>query len=80
METKEVKIGDRVITIKEMLGVELDQIDFTNSKEANKKQVMFSTGMSEDDYNKLTIKERFKLITEIVKINSVQDFTQPTKE
>lgn len=65
---KEIEAGGKKFKIRELLAIELDDIDFANRKEANKKQVMLSTGISENEYNQLTINQRgtiFKAINEI---------------
>jgi hypothetical protein len=83
MRTKELVIGDKKFVIRELKAREVDDIDFDNKKEAIKKQVMFSTGMSEDTYNELTFYERLKLMNDINELNGlldIVDFQKPTKE
>ena len=79
---KELKIGDKLFVIREMKAIEMEDIDWTNSKDAIKKQVLLSTGMNEDSYKELTVRERIAIIKEIVKINALDemDFQKPVKK
>ena len=70
---KEIKVGEKTFIVREVLAVETDDIDFDNKKEALKKQVMISTGISEEDYNKLTLKERFSILRVYNELN-IPDF------
>jgi len=42
-------------------------------------QVVLSTGISDEDYKQLTIKERLYIINAINDINGLSDFPQPAK-
>lgn len=77
METKEVFVGSKNFTVRELLAREADGIDWTNSKEALKKQIVISTGITEDEYDNLTIKERLTLVNAINDINGLKDFQAP---
>jgi len=76
----EVKIKDKVWNLREILAIELDGIDWSNKFEVIKKQVIISTGISEEDYNKLTVRERMVLMHKINELNGFNDFQVPTKE
>jgi len=76
METKEVVVNGKSFTIKELLAVDVEDINWEDKKEAVKKQILLSTGMSETDYSKLTIKERLALIKGITELN-FGDFQKP---
>jgi hypothetical protein len=75
----EIEVNSRKFKIRELLAIELDDVDWNDKKIAVKKQVLLSTGMSEEDYSKLTVKERLKIIVEINKINGFDDFQNPAK-
>jgi hypothetical protein len=66
---KELKIGEKTFIVRELLAIELDDINFDDKKESIKKQVMLSTGLSEEQYKNLTIKERFGIVNAINEIN-----------
>jgi len=76
---KEIKIGEKTFVVREMLAVEMDEINFDDKKEAIKKQITFSTGINEEDYNKLTVKERLTIVQTMNEVNGLADFQQPTK-
>jgi len=74
---KEITIGDKKFIVRELLAIEVDDINWDDRKEAIKKQVMLSTGINEQEYNSLTMKERLHLINTINEINGLQDFQRP---
>lgn len=73
---KEIVIGDRTFLIREILAVELDEVDLRDSKATQKVLVTKGAGLSDDEYIKLTIKERLSLLTAINEINGFGDFQQ----
>ena len=73
MESKKIVIGSKEFGVRELLAIEVDEINFDDKKEAIKKQVILSTGISEEDYKKLTVKERLAIINVINELN-FQDF------
>lgn len=75
---KEIEVNGRKFVIRELLAVEMDDIDFGNRPEAIKKQVICSTGITEDDYKNLTVKERTAILNVINELNN-PDFQLPTK-
>ena len=50
---KELELNGKKITVRELLAIELDDINFDDKKEAVKKQVTLSTGISEEEYKEL---------------------------
>jgi len=77
---KEIVVGERKFIVRELLAIELDDVNWDDRKEAVKKQVLFSTGIDEETYNKLTVKERLQIIQTINEINGFGDFQQPTNK
>lgn len=75
----EVEISTGKVKVREILGIEADEIDFNNSKEAIKKQIIISTGMNEEGYNKLSWHDRTLIIQAINKINRLDDFREPVR-
>lgn len=78
METKQVIVGSKTFNVKELLAKEADSIDWTNSKEALRLQIIYSTGITNDEYDNLTIKERLSIVNAINDINGLKDFQNPT--
>ena len=75
---KEVIIGEKKFVVRELLAIELDDIDLSDNKISIKKQVMLSTGISEEEYAKLTVKERMAILKVITELN-YPDFQVPAK-
>lgn len=83
MQKKEIRIDDKVYTIRELLAREVDNIDFKDQAKARKIQIQLSTGMSDSDYDDLTFKQRIFLLKETNKINGIDDkpdFQTPTTD
>jgi len=76
---KNIEVNGKTFIVKEILAIDLDKIDFTNKIDAIKMQVVLSTGISDEDYKQLTIKERLYIINAINDINGLSDFPQPAK-
>lgn len=73
---KELEIKGKKVIVRELLAREVDEIDFTNSKEAIKKQVLFSTNMTEEEYNSITWSDRRQIIEAINEVNGL--LSKPT--
>lgn len=74
---KNVEVNGKKFIVRELLATDVDDIDFKNPKEVAKKQVQLSTGMSDDEYLKLTFNERKKLIEAINDVNGLGFQSQP---
>lgn len=75
----ELIINDKKFNIRELLAIELEDINWEDKNAAVKKQVLLSTGLKEDEYNKLTVRERLGIIKAINEINGFNDFQNPAK-
>ena len=71
---KEIEVNGKKFVVREILAIDVDGIDFNNRTEAVKKQVIFSTKISEEEYNKLTMKERLAIMKMFNEVNGLQDF------
>lgn len=70
METKEVKIGDKVFKVRELLAVEFDSLPSSeNLKERMLDIVSISCGLSKEEISQLTIKNRTLLLEAINDLN-----------
>lgn len=82
MRKEEVKVDDRSFVVRELLAKEVDDIDFADKKKALKQQIVISTGLSEEEYDGLTFKERNALITKLNELNGItlpkEGFQSPT--
>lgn len=73
MEQKQIVVGSKTFNIRELKAIELDDIDFSDKKNGLKKQILLSTGLSEDEYNNLSVKERHRIITTMNDINGLNE-------
>ncbi len=80
---KKVIIGDKEYTIKEICYVDMLDIDIQNPEkrgEAARKLLKLSTGLSDEEVNKITIKDGMALQNVINEVNGLGDFTEPIKK
>ena len=80
MLEKEIDVYGKKFKVRELKAIELDDINFDDRKEAIKKQLILSTGISDLEYSELTVKERMCIIKAINEINGFEDFQKPVKE
>lgn len=74
----EVNVAGKKFVVRELFAIEIDDINWDDKKSAIKQQVMISTGLTEEQYNKLTVRERLAIVQKINEINFL-DFQTPTK-
>lgn len=75
----EIEVKGRKFKVRELLAVELDDIDWADKNKAIRKQVMLSTGITDEEYDKLTVRERMRIIQEINSLNGFPDFQNPVQ-
>ena len=75
---REIEVNGKIFVIRELLAIELDDIDFNDTKKSIRKQICLSTGMAESEYDKLTVKERGGILKVISEMNYA-DFQVPVK-
>ena len=77
---KEIEVNGKKFIIRELLAKEVDDanVDWNNQTEARKVQLTLATGITSEDYDKLTMKERLKIQQTFNELN-IEDFIQPTK-
>lgn len=79
--TKEVVVGQKKYIVRELLGKEVDSIDFSDKNKSTKEQVILSTGMTASEYDELTFRERLSIIKQMNILNGLDtNFLEPTKE
>ena len=71
---KEVEISTRKVKIKEILFVDMMDIDNTNKKEATKKTLKLGSDLSEEEIEKLTVADGIKVTKAINELNGFVDF------
>ena len=77
---KEIEVNGKKFVVRELLAKEVDEanINWDNLNDARKKQLILATGLNDEEYDKLTFKERLKIQQVFNELN-VEDFQQPTK-
>lgn len=78
--TKTIKIKDKEYTIRELLFKDIAEFTGLPQSEVTKKTLINSTGITEDEYNKLSIQEGAELMKAINELNSLDalNFQKPT--
>jgi len=77
MKTKEIEVNDKKFTITEIKYKELTSFADLEKGEAAKKIMLVSTGMTEEEYDNLSVKEGIVLQKEINELNGLEDFQNP---
>lgn len=68
----EVKIGNKTYEVKELLYKDVVKLSGTQ-EEVAKKMMLFSTGMTEEDFDKLSLKEGIELQKVINDLNGLAE-------
>jgi len=76
---KEIAVNGRKIVVRELLAIEIDDINWDDKKESLKQQVILSTGMKDEEYQKLTVRERLTIVQAINELN-YGDFQTPIQK
>ena len=77
METKEIEIEGKKFIVSEIKYKELTSFTEMEKGEAAKKLMLVSTGITEEEYDNLTIKEGMILQKTINELNGLDDFQEP---
>lgn len=77
MKTKEIEVNDKKFTITEIKYKDLTSFADLEKGEAAKKIMLVSTGMTEEEYDSLSVKEGVILQKEINELNGLDDFQNP---
>ena len=77
MKTKEIEIEDKKFIINEIKYKELTSFADLEKGEAAKKIILISTGMTEEEYDNLSVKEGVIIQKEINELNGLEDFQNP---
>ncbi len=77
MKTKEIEVNDKKFVIQEIKYKELTSFADLEKGEAAKKIMLVSTGMTEEEYDNLSVKEGVILQKEINELNGLEDFQNP---
>jgi len=70
---KEVKIGDKTFVVKELKYKDITSINSTDNAEVAKKLLLLATGISEEQYNELSIKEGIAIMKVVNEINGLNE-------
>ena len=76
---KKIKIGEKEFTVRELTYAEALTLNFDNKADALKKMTVLSTGISDEEFNTLSIKEGIEIQKAVNEVNAL-DFQLPTEE
>jgi len=76
---KKVIVGDKEHTIKEIKYKDAVKLSEISKEEAAKQMIILGTDMTEEEYDKLSIKDGVELQQAINDVNGLTDFQQPLK-
>ena len=77
MKTKEIEVNDKKFTVTEIKYKDLTSFADLEKGDAAKKIMLVSTGMTEDEYDNLSVKEGIMVQKEINELNGLEDFQNP---
>ncbi len=78
---QEVKVGDKTYVVKEIKYKDVVKFSETDKVETSKQIMILSTGMTEEQYEDLSMKEGIEIMNAVNKLNglNVEDFQTPTQ-
>jgi len=82
METKKVQLKEKVVEVRELLAIESDEIldmNLTKSSERIKERLKRMAGVTDEEYAKLTEKERDLILGAMSEVNG-WDFQVPKQK
>ncbi len=77
MEEKEVVVGEKKYAIKEVRYKDLASLADVSKEEAAKKLMTLSTGMSDEEYDNLGMRDGLEIQKAINELNGLTDFQNP---
>ena len=77
MKEEIVKIDEKTFTVRELKYKELTSFSDLEKEEAAKKILLVSTGMTEEEYENLSVKEGIQIQQVINELNGLGDFQNP---
>ena len=80
LKKKEISVDGKIFILREILGKEVDSIDFNNIVEARKKQICISANLSDEEYDELTFRERLIILRAYNELNGLSDFHENSQK
>lgn len=82
MKEKKVLIGDKEFIVKELLYKDVTSLADLDKIEMAKKMLILSVGLTDEEYNVLSMSDGIKLQQSVNELNGLSDFQDPlqTKE
>lgn len=76
---EEVKVGEKIYEIKELKYKDIAGASQLKQEESAKKLVVLSTGMAEEDYDELSLREGLAIMKKVNEVNGIseEDFQKP---
>lgn len=73
---KEVLIGDRKFTVREILARELSEVDWNDKKAMQKLLLIKGANLTQEEFDGLTLRQLIVLTKETVDINGLDNFQE----
>jgi len=77
---KKVKVGDKEYTVKEIKYKDIAELGDADTKEAARLLMKLSAGLTDEEYDELTMREGIELQKAINELNGLTDFQKPLTE
>lgn len=79
MKQETLEIEGKVYTISELKYKDVTSIGDISKEEAGKKLMILSTGITDEEYNELSMKDGVSVMKVINKLNGLEDFQMPVQ-
>lgn len=74
---KEIEINGKKFTVKELKYKDITSLSNENQAETAKTLLVNSTGITEEEFNELTMREGIQIQKAVNEVNGLQDFQKP---
>lgn len=75
MQKEQVKVGDKVFEVHELLAIEFDKVqEIEDSTKRIVELIKKSANLTDEEYNNITLRERTKLTESMNRVNGWSDF------
>ena len=77
---KKVQIGDKEYTVKEIKYKDITSVGEIKQEDAAKRMMVLSVGLTDEEYDNLSMKDGLTLQKVVNELNGLEDFQKPLSE